>query len=301
MNRPQKTSKKHMKRKIVIQKVDLDTALTALLLGVSKSDEIVVVRDKATNEDLANPDVICVECGSSGQVDSSNFDHHDTDQQLPSACIQALHTCDDQNDDLLKCLAEYVAILDIEGPEGLKARSKLPKDAFPTLSDVFSEMLLVTREAKEQLLNGMAILKTVLEQQLDPFDLMPKLPGWCDHLEAKRKNNEAIRFAVEGAKLFETKGGLKAGLVETTVIGALGELYKLGCVVAIAYSPKFGNPPAPKYTVAGNGVRVDSLLLILNEQELGWGGPVHGTIIGSPRTGSKLKPEEMIAVVREHL
>lgn len=290
-----------MKHKIVIQKVDLDTTLTALFLAVSESDEIVVVRDKATNEDLANPDVICVECGGSGQVDLGNFDHHDTDQQLPSACIQALHIRDDQNHDLLKCLAEYVAILDIKGPEALKAHSKLPKDAFPTLSDVFSGMLLVTREAKEQLLNGMAILKTVLEQQLDPFDLMPKLPGWCDYLEAKRKNNETIRVAVEGAKLFETKGGLKAGFVETTVIGALGELYKLGCVVAIAYSPKFGNPPAPKHTVAGNGVRVEALLTIFNKYESDWGGPAHGTIIGSPRTGSKLTPAQVMAIVRENL
>jgi hypothetical protein len=89
--------------------------------------------------------------------------------------------------------------------------------------------------------------------------------------------------------------------VETEVIGALGALYGRGCQIAIAYSPRFGNPPVPKYTIAGNGVRVDSLLQLLNEREAGWGGPAHGTIIGSPRVGSKLKPHEVKAIVQEHL
>jgi hypothetical protein len=162
-------------------------------------------------------------------------------------------------------------------------------------------MLLITKEHKEQLLRGIEICATLLEQRIDPFGLMPELPEWKEYIEAKRQNNEAIREALQSAQFFETEGGRKAGFVETDVIGALGALYHLGCQIAIAYSPRFGNPPIPKYTIGGNGVRVDTLLPILNEKEPGWGGPAHGTIIGSPRVGSQITPKEVIALVEEHL
>ena len=59
-------------------------------------------------------------------------------------------------------------------------------------------------------------------------------------------------------------------------------------------------PPRTKYTVVGNGVRVDSLLPMLNDLEpANWGGPSHGTILGSPRWGSRLSVEEVIAVVTQ--
>jgi hypothetical protein len=291
-----------MSRKVVIQKVDLDTALTAFILGVSEKDEIVVVRDKASPEDLADPEVICIECGGSGQTHLGNFDHHDTAEPLPPACLQAHRLrFGPKDNELLERLVDYVSLLDTQGPEALKAHSKLPEGAFPTLSDVFSGMLLITKDPKEQLVRGIQICEAVVKQGIEPWGLMPELPQWEGYLEAKRQNNEAIRKAIANAQFFETKSGLRAGFVETEVIGALGALYGRGCQIAIAYSPRFGNPPVPKYTIAGNGVRVDSLLQLLNEREAGWGGPAHGTIIGSPRVGSKLKPHEVKAIVQEHL
>lgn len=329
--------------KVVIQKVDLDTALAAFILGVSEKDEIVAVRDKAGPEDLANPNIRCIECGGSGQTRLGNFDHHNTDQELSPACRQAFevrfledpdrwatrnpekwgrmmsplefhlaaHLFPDWPGDYerrvavqleIERLVDYVSLLDTQGPEALKTHSKLPQDAFPTLSDVFSGMLLSTKDPKMQLLQGIEVCRTVLQEGLDPFGVMPELPGWKAYIEAKRQNNEAIRSAVAKARFFETEGGLKAGFVETDVFGALGALYDLGCQIAIAYSPQFGDPPIPKYTIAGNGVRIDALLSVLNEREPGWGGPAHGTIVGSPRTtGSKLRPKEVIALVLEHL
>lgn len=291
-----------MKRRVIIQKVDMDTALTAFLLGVSEQDEIVVVRDQAGPEDLADPNVICIECGGSGQANLNNFDHHDTDKPLPPACVQAYRLrFEPKDNEPLEHLVEYVSLLDIRGPEALKTRSQLPEGAFPTLSDLFSGMLLITKDPKEQLLRGIEICRAVSQEEIDPFGLMPELGGWKEYIEAKRQNDAAIQRAIAHARFFETKGGLKAGFVETDVIGALGALYNLGCQIAIAYSPNFGNPPVPKYTIAGNSVRVASLLPILEEKEEGWGGPSHGTIIGSPRGGSKLKPGEVIAIVQERL
>lgn len=290
-------------KRVVIQKVDLDTALTAFLLGVSERDEIIVVRDKASAEDLANPNVICIECGGSGRTDLNNFDHHNTDRPLPPACVQAYRLrFGSRDNEVLGRLVEYVSALDTRGPDLLKQQSRLLEGAFPTLSDIFSGMLLLIKDPKGQLLKGIEICQIVLQEELDPFGLMPELPEWEEYIEAKRRNDEAIGQAIESARFFETKSGLRAGLVETDVIGALGALYSLGCQIAIAYSPKFGNPPVPKYTIAGNGVRLDGLLPILSDKEAGWGGPAHGTILGSPReTGSQLMPEQIIEVVREIL
>lgn len=81
----------------------------------------------------------------------------------------------------------------------------------------------------------------------------------------------------------------------------MGALYELGCQVAIAFNLSFGKPPVRKYTIGGNRVRVDGLLSVLNDLEPGWGGPAHGTIIGSPRGGTQLDIDRIIAIVQEEL
>ena len=209
--------------RVIIQQVDLDTCLTALILGVSPDDEIIVVRSKAALEDLADPSVLCIECGGSGRVELNNFDHHDTAEELPPACRQAFEVQGDSRsrDEKLARLVDYVSLLDTSGPEALKRVSGL-KGAFPTLSDVFSGMRLLVKDPREQLIKGMEILRLVLERGLDPFGLMPELPEWCDYIQAKRRNDEELERAKAQARLFTTKGGLKAGYLKTNYFGALG-------------------------------------------------------------------------------
>jgi hypothetical protein len=293
-----------MGRKVVIQKVDLDTALSALLLGVTQDDEIVVVRDKAPPEDLADPKVICIECGGSGEVERGNFDHHDTKKPLPPACVQAFNYVSKEDAKLsknaaLRELVEYVATRDTQGPKAIQARGGDP--GFPSLSDVFSGMLLCTKDPKDQLLRGMEILRLLLERKISAFGRMPELPEWGEFIAAKKKNDEEVKKAVESAEFFLTRSGLKAAFVEAQVPGVLGALYEKGAQVVIAYCKSFGNPPVPKYTIGGNGVRVDGLRPLLAELEEGWGGPAHGTILGSPRTGSKLPPQKIKELVCQHL
>ena len=52
--------------RVVIRQADLDTCVTAFLLGVRDDDDIVVVDGQASIEDLANPQRVCIEAGSSG-------------------------------------------------------------------------------------------------------------------------------------------------------------------------------------------------------------------------------------------
>lgn len=293
--------------RVLIQKVDLDTALTAVILDITEADDVEAVRDQADSEDLANPDVICIECGGSGQVDLQNFDHHDTDTPLPPACVQAYHLRGDDPEatasSVLAELVDYVAVIDTEGPERLKQQASFESSRrFPTLSDVFAGMLLCRKDPVSQLIAGMSILRIVLARGWDPFGRLPTEPEWQPYTEAKQANDRAIEKALATATFLETDAGRQAGFVETDVMGALGALYHHGCEVVIAYGPQFGTPPTPKYTIAGNDVRVDGLLPALNEREPGWGGPAHGTILGSPRgRASQLSPREILEIVREHL
>lgn len=72
--------------KVIIRKPDLDTCLTALILGVEGSDEVILVSGDASEEDIMNPDVLSIEAGGSGLVHLNNFDLHDT--KTTSPCVQ---------------------------------------------------------------------------------------------------------------------------------------------------------------------------------------------------------------------
>lgn len=286
--------------KILFQQADLDTCLTALLLGVSERDEIVHRRGEATPEELADSTALCIEAGGSGQVHLNNFDHHNTTEPLPSACVQAYHfrggeACLEPNRRArVRRLVEYVAQID-QDPSSLPPIEGMP------LSALFSGMRLSIRDPRKQLLEGIALLQTILAEKIDPFDPMTKRSEWQPYIATKEENTRGLAEVEHKARIFTGKSSLTVGYVETTFIGALGALYERGCAVAIAFHPCFGEPPVPKYTIGGNGVRVDALLPVLTSQEPGWGGPASGTIIGSPRTGSLLTPEQVITLVAETL
>ena len=293
--------------KVIFQQVDLDTCLTALLLGVTEEDELCCRRGEATPEELADPRVLCIEAGGSGQVERNNFDHHDTADALPSACVQAYEhrrgrppcrpdplTVLGTGGDTLKPLVEYVACVD-------QAANSLSPIPGLTLSGVFSGMRLAVREPVRQMHAGLKLLRTVLTEEIAPYGAMPARPEWQAYIAAKAANQRGLAEVERKAVFHESRQGRRVGYVETAFVGALGALYQQGCAVAIVYNSGFGNPPIKKYIIGGNEVCVVSLLPFLTQQEEGWGGPAHGTILGSPRTGSALSPAQVIATVLEHL
>lgn len=283
--------------RVVIQQVDLDTCLTALLKGVTAADDILVSgAEGATEEDLRDPSCLCIEAGGSGRVSENNFDHHTAEGPRDPACRQALETLPPQPP-IVQSLVSYVEAHD------LGAACHGPADPLGlTLSALFSGMRLTTVGAQTQLLEGLSILNTVIAEGLNPGEL-PQRPGWRRWVEAKRAEWEAARCAAAAAEIFNSVNGLRVGFLESDRIGALRELYALDCDMAIAYSPRYRNPaggdPVRKYTIGGrDGRRVDGLLPALTALEHGWGGPAHGTIIASPRIGSQLTPEQVKSIVR---
>lgn len=165
----------------------MDTCLTGLILGVSREDEIVVVPGEASPDDLADPQVYCIECGGAGGVELNNYDHHNTPRDLPCACKQAFAVKGGTAG--LSKLVEYVALLDVGGPQALKPLSAIPpgQESAVSLSNVFSGMRLAVRDTKEQFLRGIELLRRVLDLGLDPFGPMPELPEWAHYISAKRQ------------------------------------------------------------------------------------------------------------------
>ncbi|HIC91483.1 MAG TPA: hypothetical protein EYP21_05385 [Syntrophaceae bacterium] len=280
-----------MKSRVLFSKVDMDTCLTAFILRVNPGDHVIAIQEDADQRYLNNPNVICIECGGSGKAHLNNFDHHNFEGKIGTACEQAYEKMGIK-DDALKKLVDYVSIIDIN------PRS-LPVKDFPNLSCIFSGMLLTYNDPKKQLFKGIEIFSLVLKKGLDPFDTMPHLAEWAEYIEAKRENDLEVEKAKAFTSFVTSKSGLKIGYIETSIFGVLGALYDQGCNIAIAYNPNFGNPAIRKFTIAGNGISVNHLTSILNRLEPGWGG--RGTIIGSPRNGSKLSLEEVVEIVRRNV
>jgi hypothetical protein len=322
--------------KVQVEKIDLDTVGVAYLHGVNRGDKVEVLKSgKATEEDLSNPRILCIEVGGSGRIAEGNFDHHDMPVVVPvgvgtiySACRQAwavvpchycgsrygdserlsyiawgpeLRTaCNNGENKRLARVVDYIDCLDIRGPEDFGRRIG---NMFPTLSDVFAGMLLVVKDSVEQLHLGVEILQKVVEHGLggiNPYGRMPveEIPEWKAWIEAKAENNRQMLQVVKQAQQGTTQSGLKMAWLETDFFGAPGALYGIGAQVVVAFSPHFGPNKVPKFTVAGNDVRVDKVLPELNAREPGWGGPATGTIIGSPREGSKLTLAEVVEIVK---
>jgi hypothetical protein len=390
-----------MKQKVLVSpKIDLDTIASAWLLGVTREDQVEVVRSgRASESDLANPLVLCIEVGGAGRVHEFCFDHHEAGGPKSSATRQVFEifewdldiewnmdfvrkppefraVCEkfltegrwfrksaDDNDltrntldkkrYFQKRVVEYVDFLDTQGPEvfrvALRNARRAPEDEFPTLSDVISGMLLTVREPLDQLHAGISILREVEQLWLTgkyQLELLPVGPEWRkffrpwpkdwednfvrrygkermeqwfirsrrvplfgklnfpqfnSFIEAKRENSRLLAETLERASWGQTRQGRRLAWLESNFFGAPGALYAHGAEIAVVFNPRFGNPPVPKFTVASNSVTVTPALERLNSLEPGWGGPATGTIIGSPREGSRLTLEQVVAVVIETL
>src|ERR1017187_6862418 len=95
----------------VFQQADLDTSVAGTILGIGPSTVVVFRLTGALPDELADPAVVCIEAGGSGQTERNNFDHHDTELHLSCAARQAF--------DARSCPSDYRALVDLaEGVDG---------------------------------------------------------------------------------------------------------------------------------------------------------------------------------------
>ena len=293
--------------RVVFQQVDMDTALTAWLLGVQDSDELVHVHNRADARDLLSAGVLCIECGGSGQTQLLNFDHHDTLLGLPPACRQAFdwvscHTTAPQElarrivsiNKHVRCLVGYVATIDEFGPQRLPSLS-----GFPKLSQLFSGMRLSIPGPTDQLHAGISLFSTITQQGLDPAGILPPLRQWQPWLLRRQHESEMLLQDLNRLQYHRTNRGYLVGYLQSDRIGAMGAIYKLGCELAVA-NRTVENDGRQHYRIGSNRFQLRQLLDYLQTLELGWGGPSRLTIIGSPREGSTISPTDLIDITRRN-
>jgi hypothetical protein len=288
--------------RVVVQQVDLDTCAAAFVLGVSPGDDILVAPAGASREDLDDAEVVCIEAGGSGETDRNNFDHHRQDGPIKPACRQALEASG-RRDPWLERLVEYAERVDRGEPScGTGARSA----GQITLSELVSGIRLTIADPAEQLREALHVLRVVWDEGVNPGEPLRPHAEWERFLAARHDAAEKLAAAAPSAHLFLSRSGLRVGFVSVSVPGALGLLYASGCEIAIAHRPARigddGRTEGAKFTIGGrDGRRVSHLLPLLDVLEAGWGGPASRTIIGSPRGGTRLTPEIVKTLVRDHV
>lgn len=271
----------------------MDTCLTALIQGVSRSDRVYVFETEAPGSMIWDPNTTCIETGGAGLVHLNNFDHHDSSAHLPPACIQALERRGVKDSDLI-CLARYVADVDL-------GRALPEKIEYPSLSNLFSGMRLTEKNFLEQFFKGIEILKTVLEKSIDPFSPMPRLDQWVPYIAAKTQNwNKAVQCMAKNSRYFTTLKGTQVGYCRQPYIGGFGHLFQSRCTVGILFHSNFGPNGIPKVTIAARDKNLTAFASVLNRTDPGWGG--HERIIGSPRKcGTRLSETQLLDIVWIHL
>ncbi len=267
--------------RVVFRKCDLDTCLTAAVLGVSECDTIVCRPEGALPEEIDDLQTCCIEAGGSGGAAQNNFDHHSMHLRLPPACVQAFEFKGRPKQ--YEALVEFTHRLDTGKTVGVP---------FPNMSSLMSGILLVHPNSIDQFVSGIANLNLAAVLALDPFDTLPRLRRWRVYFEAKQRQRQRLQREVRLAQFCSTKAW-KVGFLETEEPGAPAWLYHAGAHVAVVRRPALPPAELSKYTICGNGVSVSPLLSILNSVEGGWGGPSHGTIIASPFRGSRLTFTEL--------
>lgn len=277
--------------KVVFQKADMDTCLTALIMGVNAGDDILYMQGNAPKTVRDDPSVLCIECGGAGGMALKNFDHHVPNVHFPPACLQALRFQHIHYAPLVR-LTEYVGRVD----EGRHPVDPIP---FPSLSAIFSGMLLTEPHPLQQFIKGMDIFRDLLNENFDPFQSMPDYPPWSPYRAAKAENLRKNKDILAKSIFFKTEGGKTLGFVETDAFGGRGRLYAAGCDIVIMFHPAFGVPPLPKYTIASNVTDVIRLKPHFDPLERGWGG--RSAIIGSPRRGTSLTRRQVLEIVLRHL
>ncbi len=275
--------------KTVIRKPDIDTCLAALIMGVDGESSIKTAPDGASDSELRDRKILCIEAGGSGLFQWNNLDHHHSEVYYPPACVQAQRLIQQISPELQR-LVEYVSMID-------ECRPINPPVLFPSLSSIFSGMLLLTPDKKAAFVEGIRLLKVVVGKKLDPFQSMPLLEEWQSYTEVKKRNG--LLLYKDMADVFHTcgKNGTSIAYLKTRAMGGSAALYKQGLALILLHNPAFGDPPENKYTIASQKIKVAGLLDRLNSLEQGWGG--RSSIIGSPTGGSRLSPEKILGLIVE--
>ena len=274
---------------VYICKADLDTIVAGFLLLGDTTIPVTTVVDRAPEDVLCNPSILCLECGGSGRTAESNFDHHDGNRSLPCAAEQAWNILGRPSQ--FTVLVQYTACMDT----GCTPHDK-PEDGVLSLSSLVSGMMLSVATQKNRFLEGLRLLHLVVENDLRPENSM-RLCSLDVRAATYAKAKEHCRQQLQQAALARREwifAGIRVQSLETPFPGVHGLLHSLGADISIAGNgTRWSISVNPEY----KGL-LQTIRNLLEQQEEGWGGPVHGTILGSPRSQpSRLNLQNLIDAI----
>ena len=280
-------------RHFAFQKPDLDTVLTAWILGFRPEDKLILASNANNREMLSDQSIICIECGGSGQVDMGNFDHHDMRFKLPCACVQA-YSWKGISDLVLYRLVKYVQAVD----EGIRHCHLGRSVSDIHFSGIYSGMLLThSNSLFSQFYRGIDLFQFAYQNRIDPWNPQSNIPEWENYIQAKKKQYRQLKRYASHAIVLKTISGIRFGYLKAPIPGIHALLRRLGCKISIAQGLNQYNNRY--YTsISSHNLNMTVLLPALLKKERGWGGPDHGRIISSPKSGTTLSEKDIINMVR---
>ena len=271
----------------------MDTVLAGVLAGLDNGTPLLALHEEACEALLSSPRCLCLECGGSGRVDEGNFDHHGITDLLPCACEQAWHH--------FGAPAAYGPLVRLVSAIDTGCRSMpFPSEDAVTFSSFFTGMLLCEPDNLRRVALGASMLREFSLSGLPPDDassFASHAPRYAQFLRAWQERRRLLA-GIAGKAISMQAGDIRVMAVRTSLHGIHGALRQAGADVSIA-GTAYGRLLWTVSTQPDLAWIVQNAIPILNFLESGWGGPAGGSIIASPRKGSRLCVEEILSILKD--
>lgn len=286
-------------------KLDLDAISTAIAAMIVYPGTPLATANTSTPEGkaqlaewLADPEVMCIEVGGSGQTDLLNFDHHQPGLEL--ACALAQFFTKNGGIPAWRKLAEYVNAFDSNGPSAVRDL---------TVANIEKGMRLLAEDQKwstEKLLAEVkALLNAVLDfgGEADNAEVVAKVAAMEAFSPAITRVAEEDRLIADlkaAIKTVELPSGKKLGVVSSTYRGnAAAIVTGSGNEYAAVFNPAFqGGKWTFSVAFAHKSGDLTAFFAALSKIEPGVGGRA---TVGGSAPASKLAAEQIIAAAKETL
>lgn len=284
-----------MIKQINFLKADLDTVSTAAMLTDCLDNlQIKRLENKASDSDLKDSSILCIECGGDGLCTLNNYDHHKNDC-LSCATVQAFNMIGAPERFLQ--FVDHVSYVD--------TNTRLCNTPLPlnksgnSVSSLFSGMLYLYLDENERFTKGYELIKTILSSD-DLLNSVWNIPLLSDNFKryanAKSTMQQLLSDELCKAKIFCIEG-YQVMLLHSELAGIHGLLKRNGAAISIAI-----NDNLHKISISFTKQTLPLAKFILeklNRIEAGWGGHVDKGIIASPYQGSSLTDIEICKILTE--